>query len=131
MKKLVLLAGVALLAACGEREEAAAPEAATEAMSAEAAPAAAAVGGGVPGTYDVTQADGSKLVATLSADGTYQRDFGDRVEKGTYVFKGNQTCFDPEGDVGESCNTRSPAAADGSFDSTDPKGAVNKVVPRS
>ena len=132
MKRFALLAGIALLAACSEKEEAAAsPEAAaSDAMPMDAG-ASPAVGGGVPGTYDVTQADGSKLVATLNADGTYQRDFGDRVEKGTYFFKGNQTCFDPEGDAGENCNTRGPAAADGNFDSTDPKGAVNKVVPRN
>ena len=126
MKKLVLLAGVALLAACGEREEAAAPEA----MPAEAA-ATPAAGGGVPGTYDVTMADGTKRVATLNADGTYQRMEGEKmVDKGTWVAKGNQSCFDPEGDAAESCNTRGPAGADGSFESTDPAGAVAKVVPR-
>ena len=132
MKKFVLFAGIALLAACSEREEAAAPPeaAATEAMPVDAA-ATPAAGGGVPGTYDVTRADGTKLVATLNADGTYERDMGDTVEKGTWVSRGNQTCFDPEGDAPESCNTRGPADADGSFESTDPAGAVAKVVPRS
>lgn len=131
MKKFVLFAGVALLAACSEKQEAAAPEMATESMPAEAA-ATPAAGGGVPGTYDVTMADGTKRVATLNADGTYERKDGDKAaEKGTWVARGNQSCFDPEGDAPETCNTRGPAAADGSFESTDPAGAVAKVVPRT
>ena len=131
MKRFVLLAGIALLAACSQNDEAAAPEAtATEAMPMDAG-ATPAAGGGTPGVNDVTRADGTKLVTTLNADGTYQRDYGDTVEKGTWVNKGNQTCFDPAGDAAESCNTRGPAAADGSFESTNPEGAVSKVVPQS
>lgn len=130
MKHFALLAGVALLAACSQKEEAAAPDAApTETMPMDAGSTQAA-GGGIPGTYDATRPDGSKLVATLNADGTYQRDFGDRVEKGTWAAKGDRSCFDPEGDAPETCNTRGPAATDGSFDSTDPEGGVTKVVPR-
>ena len=131
MKRIVLIAGIALLAACSEKQEASAPEAATEAMPAEAA-ATPAAGGGTPGVYDVTMADGTKRVGTLNADGTYQRTEGDKViDKGTWVARGNQSCFDPEGDAAESCNTRGPAAADGSFESTNPEGAVAKVMPRS
>jgi hypothetical protein len=130
MKRFVLLASIALVAACSQKEDAAAPEAtASESMPMDAG-ATPAAGGGIPGTYDVTRPDGSKLVATLNPDGTYQRDFGDKVEKGTWEARGNQTCFDPEGDAAESCNTRGPASADGSFDSTDPQGGVSKVVPR-
>ena len=132
MKKFVLFAGIALLAGCGEREETAAPPdaAATEAMPMDAA-ATPAAGGGVPGTYDVTLANGTKRVATLNADGTYERKEGEKVvDKGTWVARGNQSCFDPEGEAPETCNTRGPAAADGSFESTDPEGAVAKVVPR-
>jgi hypothetical protein len=132
MKKYIVLAGLALVLACSEKEEsAAAPEAAApEAMPADAA-ATPAAGGGVPGTYDATRPDGAKIVVTLNADGTYQRDMDGTVEKGTWAAKGNQTCFDPEGDAPESCNTRGPAAADGSFESTNPQGEVSKVVPRS
>jgi hypothetical protein len=132
MKKYIVLAGLALVLACSEKEEsAAAPEgAAPEAMPADAG-ATPAAGGGVPGTYDATRPDGTTVVATLNADGTYQREMDGTVEKGTWVAKGNQTCFDPEGDAPESCNTRGPAAADGSFESTNPQGEVSKVVPRS
>ena len=128
MKKFVLLGCAMLLASCGSKQEAASPEAtASDTTSAAATPVA---GGGTPGVYDATRPDGTKVVATLNADGTYQRDYGDKVEKGTWVSKGNQTCFDPEGDAAEECRTRGPAAADGSFESTDSKGAVSKVVPR-
>lgn len=130
MNKLILLAGVALLASCGAKEEAAAPEgAASDAAPAEAAAAPAAPGG--PGVYDVTRPDGTKLVSTIKEDGTFERDYGDRVEKGTWVAKGDQTCFVLEGETAESCRTRGPAAADGSFESTEPDGSVSKVVPRS
>lgn len=131
MKKFILIAGIALLTACSEKQEAAAPEAAASdamPMDAGASPAVAAA---TPGVYDVTRPDGTKLVSTLGADGTYQRDFGDKVEKGTWVSRGDQSCFDPEGDTAETCYTRSPVAPDGSWQSTDPKGAVSKVVPRT
>lgn len=131
MKKFILIAGIALLAACSEKQEAAAPEAAaSDAMpvDAGATPAAAEA---TPGVYDVTRADGTKLVSTLNADGTYERNYGKTVEKGKWVSRGDQTCFDPEGAAAESCNTRSPAAANGSFESTNPEGGVSKVVPRS
>ena len=131
MKKLILIAGIALLAACSEKQEAAAPEtAASDAMPVDAG-ATPAVAEATPGAYDVTRADGTKLVSTLNADGTYQRDYGESVEKGTWVGRGDQTCFDPEGDAAETCNTRGPSAAGGSFESTNPEGAVSKVVPRS
>ena len=131
MKKFILIAGIALLTACSEKQEAAAPEAAASdamPMDAGASPAVAAA---TPGVYDVARPDGTKLVSTLNADGTYQRDYGDKVEKGTWVSRGDQSCFDPEGDTAETCYTRSPVAPDGSWQSTDPKGAVSKVVPRT
>ena len=131
MKKFILIAGIALLAACSEKQEAAAPEAAASDAMPVAAGATPAAAEATPGAYDVTRADGTKLVSTLNADGTYQRDYGESVEKGTWVGRGDQTCFDPEGDAAETCNTRGPSAADGSFESTNPEGAVAKVVPRS
>ena len=130
MKRFVVLAGIALLAACSQNEEAAAPEAvASEEMPVDAG-ATPAVAEATPGVNDVTRPDGTKLVSTLNADGTYERDYGETVEKGKWVSRGGQTCFDPEGEAAESCNTRGPAAADGSFESTNPETGVSKVVPR-
>lgn len=125
MRSLLIVTAIFALGACQKAE---APPAEEAAPTEAGAPAAA--GGGTPGTYDVTRADGTKFVSTLNADGTFQRDFGDRVEKGTWVAKGDQTCFDLEGDAPESCSTRGPAAADGSFESTNPDTGVAKVVPR-
>ena len=133
MKRLAIIAPLALLAACEARDDAAAPEAAaTETMPADAAATAPAVVA-TPGSYDVTLPDGTKFVSTLMADGTYvDRDADDKVtEKGTWAMKDGKACFDPEGDAPESCSTSSTPAADGSFESTNPEGAVAKVVPRS
>ena len=69
MKKLILLAGIAALAACTGKEPAAEETATAEAPA--AAVAAAPAVGPTPGSYDVTGPDGTKLVATLMADGTY------------------------------------------------------------
>jgi hypothetical protein len=129
MNKLILLAGVALLASCGSKSEAPAPAATEEAMAADtAAPMAAAT----PGSYDVTMPDGKTGVDTLMADGTYvSRDPNDKVtEKGTWVSKDGKTCFTPEG-KSETCYTETARNADGSFDATGPDGKVTKVKPHA
>ena len=66
MKKFALLAGIALLAACGSKEPAPdvmATADATMPMDAGASPAPVAML--TPGSYDVTNPDGSKTVDTL------------------------------------------------------------------
>jgi hypothetical protein len=137
---MAVLAGIALLAGCGEGREAATPtDAATEAMPIEAAsPETAATGmttanGTTPGTYDVTAPDGTKMVSTLNADGTYQdTDAAGKVaEKGMWAVKDGRTCFDPEGDKAETCFSEGTRAADGSFEAKDDKGQVIKVTRRA
>ena len=131
MKKLILLAGIAALAACTSKEPAAEDTAAAEAPAAAvaAAPAAAPT----PGSYDVTGPDGTKLVATLMADGTYvDRDEAGKVlEKGKWAAKDGKTCFDDEGDKAEVCYTDSAPAADGSFTATEADGKVTQVKPHA
>ena len=138
MNKLAILAPLALLAACGDRDDAAAPEAAasdTMPMYAGAAtaPAVTTANGATPGSYDVTGPDGTKTVSTLMADGTYvDRDEAGKVtEKGTWAVKDGKTCFDAEGDVAEVCYTEGAQNADGSFDATGPDGKVAKVKPHT
>lgn len=133
MKKLALLAGVALLASCGS--EAPAPEATATAdttmpMDAGATPAVAVAA--TPGSYDVTGPDGTKTVDTLMADGTYvTRDTGDKVvDKGAWTSKDGKTCFTPEGKT-ETCYSESARAADGSFGATGPDGKVTQVKPHA
>lgn len=133
MKKFALLVGVALLASCGAKQDAAAPDAmasadATMPMDAGATPAAAMAT--VPGSYDVTNPDGSKIVATLTAAGTYvDRDAKDKVvEKGAWADKDGKVCFTPEGKP-DMCFTSSAPAADGSSTLTGPDGKVSQVKP--
>lgn len=130
MKKLALIAGVALLASCGSeapKETAAAEAPGTEAVAAVApAPAIA------PGSYDVTYPDGTKGVDTLMADGSYvSRDSADKVtDKGKWAIKDGKTCFAAEGKA-EECFAVSAPAADGSFTGTGADGAVVQVKPHN
>ena len=131
MKKLILLAGIAALAACTGKEPAAEETAAAEAPAAAVAAAPAVTA--TPGSYDVTGPDGTKLVATLMADGTYvDRDEAGKVlEKGKWAVKDGKTCFDDEGDKPEVCYTDSAPAADGSFTATEADGKVTQVKPHA
>ena len=134
MKKLALIAGLALLASCGSKAPAPEATASTDASlpmdaGATSAPAAAPT----PGSYDVTGPDGAKLVATLMADGTYvDRDLSDKViEKGKWAVKDGKTCFDDDGAKPEVCYTDSAPAADGSFTATEADGKVTQVKPHT
>ena len=133
MKKLALIAGIALLASCGS--EAPAPEATATAdaampMDAGATGAPAAVA--TPGSYDVTGPDGTKTVDTLMADGTFvSRDASDKViDKGTWKSSDGKTCFTSEGKT-ELCYTEGVRAADGSFSATGADGKVTQVKPHA
>jgi hypothetical protein len=131
MKKFVIVAGFALLAACGSKTEAPADPAASDTAAAAAASAAAPVAA-APGTYDFTAPDGTKGTTTLIKDGTYvDRDTAGKVtEKGTWADKDGKTCFTTDKAV-ETCYTDSAPAADGSFTATDDKGAVTQVKPHT
>jgi hypothetical protein len=130
MKKLLLVAGFAALAACGQKQEPAASEdtnATVAEADANAADANAAgmvtANGSLPGTYEVTMKDGSKGQSTLNPDGTYvDKDSDGSESKGTWNVAGGKTCFDPEGDEGPTCYTETSTAADGSFTATPDKG---------
>ena len=135
MKKLVLLAGIALLASCGAKKDAAAPDAMASAdatMPMDAATAPAVVPNHAPGSYDVTGPDGTKTVTTTMADGTYvERDAKDKViAKGKSAVKGDKMCFMPEGKP-EECYTETAVAADGSFTATGADGKVSQIKPHA
>jgi hypothetical protein len=129
MKKIVIVASFALLASCGAKKDTAAEAPATDA-AATAAATTAAVAAPAPGSYDVTNPDGSKGVTTLMADGTYvDRDGAGKVTaKGKWTHADSKTCFTPETGAAE-CYTETAPAADGSFTATDSKGAVTQVKP--
>lgn len=135
MKNLALLVGVALLASCGAKKDAAAPDAMTSAdatMPMDAGASPMAVAAVTPGSYDVTGPDGTKTVDTLMADGSYvTRDAKDKVvDKGKWATKDGKTCFTPEGKT-EDCYAESARAADGSFSATGADGKVTQVKPHA
>ena len=132
MKKLVILAGFALLAACGAKKDTAADAAASDSAAASAAATPAAVHSPAPGSYDVTNPDGKVHITTLIADGTFvQRETGGKVmDKGKWAVRDGKTCF--ASDKGsEECYVDSMPGADGSFTATDAKGVVVQVKPHA
>src|SRR3569623_114505 len=90
MKKLIVVAGLAALAACSKPAPEATP---TE----TATPTAAALpNGSQAGTYMVTDKDGKTTTAVLGADGKYtDTQDGKVVEEGTWAVTGGKTCFPP------------------------------------
>ena len=129
MKKLILLAGLAALAACGQKQETAATDdanatvAEADANAAVSNAAMTTANGSAPGTFEVTTKDGKKAQSILNADGTYIDKNSDGTEsKGTWNVAGGKTCFDPEGDEGPTCYTETSTAADGTFTATPDKG---------
>lgn len=129
MKRLIALAAVATLAACGERTEEAP---AAEATTATADATTAAASDDTTGTYTVKMADGRTGTTVINADGTYvdTDDKGNEV-RGTFVRRDGKDCFDPEGDDPEECWSIGTPNADGSFVATAPDGKTTVTVTRS
>ncbi len=125
MRKIILIAGMAALAACSKPAEVA--PAATETAAAPAPVASA-----TPGSYDVTAPDGTKSVSTLNADGSYVDTdaAGKETAKGKWATEDSKTCFTPDGGAKE-CYTDSVPAADGSFTATNTKGEIAQVKPQA
>jgi len=133
MKKLVVLAGALVLAACGSNE---AEVAETEIASGEAAEAGGDAGDVSPlvGSYGGESEDGQAWVSSLNADGTYQDVVGGEVsETGTWTHEDSQLCFNPnveEGTVSEqTCLTLVNVNEDGSLLMSDAEGN-EMTVPR-
>ena len=128
---LILSTAALALAACGKKDEApAAMPSDTIAATEAAAPMATAP---TPGTYEVTDAAGKKVVTTtINADGTYADVMpnGQRIA-GIVKMVDGKTCFDPSGKAPEECFTDGAPAADGSFTATDAKGNVVTVHPKA
>ncbi len=116
MKKLIAVAALATLAACGgDAEDASEAEIdetiATQPMSATNA-----------GTYTSTAEDGSEVSVTLAENGTYTvMQGGDMVEAGTWEDNDRGTCLTAEGGDGEDCWSIQPGV-DGMMDVTDSTG---------
>ena len=134
MKKLLLIAGCAALAACGQSEEAAPADnanvAATEDANAavaeanEAAPAAFSLNST---TWTYTQ-DGKATQTTVDANGNYVTTAGaEHVDHGTVAMTDGKACFTSAMDQeGPECWTIADTAVGASMDTTSDKG--NKLT---
>lgn len=113
MKRYWIVAALAGLAACGSNE---APEPSEQAGMVDEEPALDPVAAEMVGIYEVTSEDGTVIRQTLNADGTYRETLeGTEIERGTWHQKGEQMCYDPQGDAIEQCYTGGQPASDGSF----------------
>ena len=131
MKKIVLIAGLATLAACSKQAPAPAADA-TEAV-AIAAPAAATVAAdGKPsiGTYKITTADGKVYTEEDKADGTYVETMDGKVtETGKWVQKSPEQFCSTKDEAGakERCGTEK-VDDKGVWTSVNPDGKTVTVV---
>ena len=120
MKKFLLLAACASLAACGGND--ADDTAATETAAPEATIADAT------GTFEMTAADGTVMMRTVNPDGTYTTMVdGEAGDSGTAKLVGDDMCYDPEGPDPEVCWTAGKPTQDGTFTATNPAGETLTV----
>lgn len=115
-KTFLIAAACCALAACGANDATSA-DGAAQAATSQADPqspnrlAAAAMAG----EYEVSGEDGTIVLQTLNADGTYVETVdGVTLERGTWYQRGDQMCYDPEGDAIEQCYTGGLPGRDGS-----------------
>lgn len=136
MKRLMIVASLAVLGACSQAEEADPVAEVTETAAPEPVQAMAADGQPAPGFYTVTTSEGEVFNEEVKADGTYvQKDAtGKVVETGRWEQKSpEQYCYTvdeayrEEGDTGEQkCNTEG-IREDGVWFSTSPDGKTATV----
>ena len=124
MKKILLVAGIAALAACGQKD--AAP-AANDANVAEATPAEFQLNGT---TWTFTDKDGQAVQETIDDSGNYSATSGAKeIDRGTAVIKDGKACFTSAMDKsGETCWTTQPVAIGQSMETTSDKGEKLTVM---
>lgn len=127
MKKLILLAGIATLAACAEPETVTEPEPVAEAPPA-VAEVMAADGQSPVGSYKITEPDGSVMTEELRPDGTFTNTGADGVVRtGTWVQKSPALFCSTVQDEAEKCYEEG-LDAQGVWTSKDPEnGEVSKI----
>jgi hypothetical protein len=113
MKKLIAVAALASLAACGGGADDAAEADDIDEAAAEVIPSTTA------GTYTSTTEDGTEVAVALNADGTYAvMQGGETVETGTWEDNIRGTCLTAEGGDGEDCLNIQAGAEEGMMDIT-------------
>ena len=132
MQKLAFCLALAMLAACHRSEPTAEPVA--QATAAEPLPPPPPTSQAAPGTYSVTEIDGTKMTSVLAADHTYSNTVhGQKTEAGTWAIVGGKTCFTPsEGeDAVARCYVDGPVDRDHTFTATPDRGdpiTVKRIV---
>lgn len=129
MKKLLLIAGLAALAACGQKQETNATEDANVALAEPDANAAAAEA--TPASFQInettwtfTDKDGQAVQESVDASGNYIANAGEKhIDHGTSVMKDGKACFTSAMDkVGEVCWTTQPVEIGQSMETISDKG---------
>ena len=127
MKKIALIAALAVVSACSQGD--AEPEAAaTEEAATETAEPVALDGKPSVGTYTVTGADGSSITQEVRADGTFTNTAGEDTESGTLEQKSPDvfcTTRDEEG-AEQQCSNEA-MTEDGVWQSVDSDGEISVV----
>ncbi|MWV27897.1 hypothetical protein [Aurantiacibacter rhizosphaerae] len=117
MKKLIAVAALVSLAACGGGADDANEAQIDETVTTDVIPSNTA------GTYTSTSEDGSEVSLTLAEDGTYSvMQGGEQVESGTWEDNIRGTCLTAEGGDGEDCWNIQPGTEAGMMDVTDSNG---------
>ena len=123
MKKYLLIAGCAALAACGQKEAAPANDVNVAEANADvtATPAAFQLN---ETTWTFTDKDGQAIKESIDASGNYIANSGDKhVDHGTAVMKDDKACFTSAMNKdGEECWTTKPLEIGESFETTSDKG---------
>lgn len=128
MKKLILLAGVATLAACGDTAtEEAAP---AEDMAMEAETADVADNGYTMRSYSWSGPEGQTMVMSIDANGNYITDAdGNHYDHGTATLNDEgKICFESAMDQPDGCWTYSDLEVGGSMDSMSDEGETVTVT---
>lgn len=127
MKKITVLAALAVISACSQSEPAPEPEATTEAAAAEEIMGA---DGGPPyGNFRVTRADGTVMMEEVRADGTWTATAPDgTVTNGTWVQKPGEYCTTGDAEDAEEECFAETIDENGVWVSTDPSdGSISTV----
>lgn len=125
-----IVAGTSLFLVACDAAKAPAPEANADAASQVSSTAT----GDLAGTYRIDLADGTVLLQTLRADGTYVETTPEGAQTGAGSWRVGDRgtmCFDPEGDEGEECYAGGAPGADGAFELRDANGNVRASVSRA
>ncbi len=117
MKKLIAVAALVSLAACGGGADDASEAEIDDTAAADVIPSTNA------GTYTSTTEDGSEVSLTLADDGSYTvMEAGEQIESGTWEDNIRGTCLTAAGGDGEDCWNIQPGAEAGMMDVTDSNG---------